>query len=181
MTDLATFATLTGLHLAVLQFSYFFLLLINITSTYITYAVVVLSWMAGTLAGLLWRRLNPMAALSGGVVSYYAVYTLIVLDPLSPWSLPLAAFGVAVTGLWAGRFFVVMLPLFERADRLFFHENNGFMVGIVAVFVSFTLLGRPFLLWTPVLSLSLLTLTMNWLSGRYAHPELRALPSWRRP
>ncbi len=149
------FATLTGLHLALLQFSYFFLLLINVTSTYITYMTIVISWMAGTLIGL-WLRLSAGLALVLGVVSYYAVYLLVISDPLSPSILPIAALGVAVTGLWAGRFFVLMLPLFGRPDSLFFHENNGFMVGVVAVFIGFTLLGKPFLLWTPLVSVLVL-------------------------
>ena len=152
---LILFAALTGLHLALLQFCYFFLLLINVTSTYITYMTVVLSWMTGTLLGL-WLCLNAEVALILGVVSYYAVYGLVLADPLSPWLLPIAAAGVMVTGFWAGRFFVVMQPWFGRSDRLFFHENNGFMVGIVAVFLGFTLLGQAFLLGTPLVSVLLL-------------------------
>lgn len=149
--NLALFGFLTGLHLALLQFGYLFLLVINITSTYVTYMMIVLAWMAGTLVGLLWRRLDGRAALGLGVIGYYAIYFLVVSDPLSPHTLPFAALGVAISGLWAGRFFVVMLPHYERADRLFFHENNGFLVGVIAVFVGFTMLGRPFLLWTPLL------------------------------
>ncbi len=148
---LALFGFLTGFHLALLQFGYLFVLIINITSTYVTYAMIVLSWMAGTVIGLLWRSLDGRVALCIGVISYYAIYGLVVSDPLSPHTLPFAALGIAISGLWAGRFFVVMLPHFSRADRLFFHENNGFLVGVIAVFVGFTMLGRPFLLWSPLL------------------------------
>ena len=175
MINMALFAFFTGLHLAVLQFSYFFLLLINITSTYVTYMTVVLSWMAGTLLGLFWRRLNASVALLLGVLGYYAIYGLVINDPLSPSTLPIAALGVAITGLWAGRFFVVMLPLFGRADRLFFHENNGFLVGVVGVFLGFTLLGQAFLLWTPLLSVIVLLLQMTWLHAHHQHPELALL------
>ena len=150
--NMALFGFLTGLHLALLQFGYLFLLIINISSTYVTYAMIVLSWMSGTLIGLRFLRLDGRTALGIGLLGYYAIYGLVVIDPLSPHTLPFAAMGVAISGLWAGRFFVVMLPYFERADRLFLHENNGFLVGVIAVFVGFTMLGRPFILWAPLLT-----------------------------
>jgi choline-glycine betaine transporter len=174
MINLSLFASLTGLHLAIMQFCYFFVLLINVTSTYITYMTVVIAWMAGTLLGL-WLRINAGLALLAGVVGFYAVYLLVINDPLSPTVLPISAIGVAVTGLWAGRFFVVMLPLFGRSDRLFFHENNGFMLGIIGVFIGFTLLGKPFLLWTPLISVLLLLLHMAILGRLHQHPDLKIL------
>lgn len=167
------FAVLTGLHLAIMQFSYFFVLLINVTSTYITYMVIVLSWMFGTLLGLFWTRLNAFYALAGGVLAYYSIFLLVVNDPLSPAMLPTAGLGVAVTGLWAGRFFVVLQPLFESPDRLFFYENNGFLVGIIAVFLGFTLAGQIFLIWVPGLSVTLLLAHMAWLGARHRYPSLR--------
>ena len=90
MTNLAFFATLTGFHLAILQFGYFFVLLINVTSTYVTYMAVVIAWMLGTVIGLLWQRLRAGITLLLGVLVYYVVYVLVVSDPLSPSTLPLA-------------------------------------------------------------------------------------------
>lgn len=164
MTNLAIFAFLTGLHFAFLQFSYLLLLQINISSTYITYAIIVMSWMAGTVIGLWWEKLQASGGLIIGILSYYTVYALVVNHPFSALTLPVSAVGVALAGLWAGRFFVVMLPLFKRADSLFFHENNGFLLGIVSVLVGFTLLGRPFMLWTPLISGLTLLLQMNWVA-----------------
>jgi hypothetical protein len=174
MINLSLFASLTGLHLAILQFSYFFVLLINVTSTYITYMTIVISWMLGTLLGL-WLRLSASLCLIIGVLSYYVIYFLVVTYPLSPSTLPLAAFGVVATGIWAGRFFIVMLPLFGRSDKLFFHENNGFMLGVIGVFLGFTLLGLPFLFWTPLISLTLLLVYTSWISRHHQSPELSLL------
>ena len=151
------YATLTGFHLAFLQFSYFLILQINVSSTYITYMVVVISWMLGAVAGLWMHRLRLEVGIALGVVSYYAVYYLILWDPLARTTLMLSALGVGLSGLWAGRFFTAMLPHLRRVDALFFHENNGFLVGVVAVFVGFTTLGRDFLFWTP-LALTILLL-----------------------
>jgi len=172
MINLALFGFLTGFHLALLQFSYFFVLLFNISSTYVTYAAVVISWMTGTLLGLFWGRLNAPLALAAGVVSYYLVYVLVFTDPLELYTFPAAMIGIAVSGLWAGRFFVVMLPVFQRADRIFFHENNGFLVGIVALFLGFTLTGTAFLRWVPLLSGSALLAQMMWIGARHRNPEL---------
>lgn len=174
MINLSLFATMTGLHLAVLQFCYFFLLLINVTSTYITYMTVVIAWMVGTVIGL-WLPIGVWASLAVGVVAYYAVWLLVLADPLSGTVLPVAALGVAVTGLWAGRFFVVLQPHFGRADRLFFHENNGFMVGIVGVFVGFTLLGRAFLLWAPLVTMGILMVQYQWLKNHLPEPQAAPL------
>jgi hypothetical protein len=150
--NVALFGFFTGLHLALLQFGYLFVLVMNVTSTYVTYAMIVLSWMAGSLIGLRWERLDGRAAVLMGVVGYYVIYGLVAAAPLAAYTLPLAALGVATSGLWAGRFFVVLHPYFSRVDRLFFHENNGFMLGVIAVFVGFTMLGRPFLLAGPLLT-----------------------------
>ena len=175
MINLGLFGFLTGVHLALLQFCYFFLLLINVTSTYITYATIVISWMVGTLIGLFWRRLNAGLALIAGVASYYAIYALVISDPLALHTLPIAAGGVAISGLWAGRFFVVMLPLFVRADRLFLHENNGFLLGVIGVFVGFTLLGLGFLFWTPLISGLWLLIHIAWLHRSHGNPHLDIL------
>ena len=50
----------------------------------------------------------------------------------------------------AGRFFIFVLHQYKQVDRIFFHENNGFWVGIVMFFLGFTLLGRPFVFWAPM-------------------------------
>ena len=163
MLRLGVFAGFAGFHLAVLQFCYFFLLLINVTSTYITYITVVVSWMVGTMIGLAWRRLKPMPSLIVGVLAYYLTSLLVFSAPLASFTLPVAAFGVAATGLWAGHLFVALLPLFNRADRLFLHENNGFLLGIVGVFIGFTLLGQPFLLVAPLVSLAVQLALLFWL------------------
>lgn len=176
MRALATFAFTTGIHLATLQFSYFFLLILNITSTYGTYMTLVISWMVGTVAGLSWRNLNAATVLTLGTGAYFMVSSLVLSDPLGDYLRPIAAVGVAVSGLWAGRLFVVLLPLFSGADKLFLHENNGFLVGIVTTFVGFTLGGYAFLLSAPVVSLLVLWMQMAHLSRRPGHEELSLLP-----
>jgi hypothetical protein len=74
--------------------------------------------------------------------------------------------------LWAGRFFVVTVPLFTHADRLFLHKNNGFLLGIIGTFVGFTMLGRVFLQWALFLSGTILCIFMNRLGARHRQSQL---------
>ncbi|MCB1865303.1 MAG: hypothetical protein KDG50_07705 [Chromatiales bacterium] len=154
------------MHLALLQFCYFFLLLVNVTSTYVTYMSIVVSWMLGTLLGLWIGWLRPLPMFVAGGVAYYLVYALVIAQPLWPLTLPIACVGVVITGLWAGRFFVEMRPYFRGVDRLFFHENNGFLFGVIAVFVGFSLGGLPFLLGAPLVSAIVLFVYLRWLLSR---------------
>lgn len=142
----------TGLHFALLQLCYLLLLQFQISATYLTYALIVTAWMAGAIAGLALKSLSAGRALVIGALAYYGALAAVNLAPLAWFTLPAAGAAVFLSGLWAGRFFVVMLPYMKRVDSLFFHENNGFLVGLVATLIAFTQLGRPFLLWAPLIS-----------------------------
>ena len=142
----------TGLHFALLQLCYLLLLQFQVSSTYLTYALIVSAWMAGTIAGLALKSLGAGRALVIGVLAYYGALVTVSLMPLAWFTLPAAGAAVFLSGLWAGRFFVVMLPHIKRVDSLFFHENNGFLVGLVATLIAFTQLGHPFVVWAPLVS-----------------------------
>ena len=156
MINPAVFEFLTGFYFAILQFCFLMILAVYISSAYLTYAIITFSWMCGSVAGLWLKNLNIRGGLALGAAGYYGVYALAAQWPFSRLTLLAGSVGALLAGLWAGRFFVVMLPGFKTADRLFFHENTGFMVGIIAFFVGFTLLGRNFALWTPAILASFL-------------------------
>jgi len=46
------------------------------------------------------------------------------------------------------------------------------MLGIIGVFLGFTLLGKPFLLWTPLVSVLFLLLYLIFLGRLHQHPNL---------
>ena len=163
MIQLKLHGFMTGLHFALLQLCYLLLLMFNVSSTYLTYALITTAWMAGAIAGLALRSLDARIALAVGVLAYYGALAAVHYDPLAYATLAAAAVGVFLSGLWAGRFFVVMLPRMKRVDSLFFHENNGFVFGIAAAFVAFTLIGRPFLLYAPLVSGACLLVHLNWI------------------
>jgi len=163
MLQLKLHGFMTGLHFALLQLCYLLLLMFNVSSTYLTYALITTAWMAGAIAGLAFRSLDVRLVLLAGVLAYYGALAAVHYDPLAYATLAAAAVGVFLSGLWAGRFFVVMLPRMKRVDSLFFHENNGFVFGIAAAFVAFTLIGRPFLLYAPLVSGACLLVHLNWI------------------
>ncbi len=145
------FCFLNGFIFAFMQFGFLLMLQINVTSTYVTYALVTICWMAGALAGLWIKSLNPFWLMAIQPVAFYLAYLLATYAPFASFTFPLAASLVAAAGLWAGRFFPEMLKAGKRTDSLFFHENNGFIVGVLCFFVGFTMLGRPFLLAVPMI------------------------------
>ncbi len=144
-------AFLTGWLFSNLQFSFLMLLQINVSSAYRTYMLITLAWMAGTIAGLWIPRLTMRVGIVLGLTGYYVAAFLLAKLPFSPVTIPIAVLCVALAGLWAGRFFVVMFHRFKSADRIFFHENNGFILGGITLFIGFTLWGRPFLMAMPLI------------------------------
>ena len=163
MIKFPTYAFLTGLYFSTLQFCYLILLQINISSAYMTYMVITTSWLTGSVIGLWLDNLDRNIGVGLGLFCYYSVYTLVSNIPFSSFTLILSAVGSCITGLWAGRFFIFILHQYRQVDRIFFHENNGFWVGIVSFFLGFTLLGRIYVFWMPMALAGLLYLKHLWI------------------
>ncbi len=98
-----------------------------------------------------------------GLFCFYSVYALITTLPFSGYTLAFSALGAGLTGLWAGQFFIFLLSQYNEVDRLFFHENNGFLLGIVLFFLGFTTLGREFVFWAPMTLAGILFLKHTWI------------------
>jgi len=152
------FGFVCGLQFALIQFGIFLLLQINVSSTYITYALVTICWMVGVIFGIWSNKASPFKLILLQILSYYFVYLIVGVAPFSVATLPIASLAIMMAGLWAGRFFVVLLAGMKKADSLFFHENNGFTVGIALFFAGFTLFGRDFLLIAPFVTFLLMIL-----------------------
>ncbi|MBI4389292.1 MAG: hypothetical protein HY580_03850, partial [Nitrospinae bacterium] len=97
MINFPAVSFLTGLHFAILQFGYIILLEINISSTYLTYMTVVLSWIGGSTGGVWIEKMGAPYGLALGVLAYYGVALLVFRAPFSPVTMPLAILGVVVT------------------------------------------------------------------------------------
>lgn len=144
-------AFLTGLWLALLQFAYFFLLEVRLTSRAEAFFAVLFCWLVGFLAGLnaasprTFPRLVWLAPLG-----YYLAYAVLAARPYD-WSvLPVVAGGVAVGGALAGAFFPYMAARFAKTKLLLLHENNGYVCGLVLALLGSVFAGRALLALAPV-------------------------------
>ncbi|MBT6345219.1 MAG: hypothetical protein HOJ49_00630 [Nitrospina sp.] len=163
MIKFPSYAFITGLYFSTLQFCFLILLQINISSAYLTYMIITGSWLAGSLVGLWMRSLNRHLGVGLGLFCFYGVYALVTHLPFSGYTLAFSALGAGLAGLWAGQFFIFLLSQYKEVDRLFFHENNGFLLGIIIFFVGFTMLGREFVFWAPMALAGLLLLNHTWI------------------
>ncbi|MBX3262876.1 MAG: hypothetical protein KIS78_34305 [Labilithrix sp.] len=147
-------ASVTGLHFAALQLGAFLSVESVSSSAWATYAALSSAWLGGTLAGL-WLTLPARPAILGGLLAFEG---LLVFARLAPWSRGLFVFGVAavaVGGLWAGGFFVRAARR-RATDGVFLHENNGFLLGLVATPCAFAFGGRTALAALPLATCALI-------------------------
>jgi CDP-diglyceride synthetase len=89
------------------------------------------------------------ALLSAGVASYYLAFTLARWLPFHALLYPVCAACAVLSGLLPGYFFRLMGRRYAPVRSPLFHENNGFLVGLVIAlkaavhFGSFMLAGGP--------------------------------------
>ncbi len=141
------YATLMGIHFALLQTGYFFELQIGLTAAYPSFITVILSWLAGSVIGLRAGRGGADYSLLLHVASlaaYGACVLLLNTWPYQTGLLPLYAALIMVSGAQAGYFFAVNTKLFSSVSRLFLMENNGFVAGWIIGFFGFVAFGHSF-------------------------------------
>ncbi|MCF6284435.1 MAG: hypothetical protein L3K26_04525, partial [Candidatus Hydrogenedentes bacterium] len=157
------FSFLVGFVLAILQFSYFFLLEVHLTSRSISFFVAMFFWLVGFLVGLNLRgeRLF-IRILVGGVVAYYVAMGLATLFPFNKYVLPALGLCIAVSGLVPGYFFPYARNRFRWIGTLFFHENNGFLLGIILSLFCAVFAGKWLLTWAPALGLLLVLALLQY-------------------
>jgi hypothetical protein len=118
----------------------------GIYSSLLSDFIVLFFW----LTGLRIRGERFFAALlSAGVASYYLAFTLARWLPFHALLYPVCAACAVLSGLLPGYFFRLMGRRYAPVRSPLFHENNGFLVGLVIAlkaavhFGSFMLAGGP--------------------------------------
>ena len=146
----AVLAFVTGLWLALLQFSHFFLLEVWLTSRATTFFVALFFWLVGFLAGLQagGRKSFPLLV-AVAAAGYYVSFGLLALWPFKHAMLPAVGLCIAFGGAAAGAFFPFAAARFTRVKWLLFHENNGFVLGIFGALLGAVFEGRWLLMWAP--------------------------------
>lgn len=147
-----TFSFVCGLHLALVQFSYFFLMEVFLTSQYLAYFIALFFWLCGFRAGLSLRGEKLfLPLLAFGVIAYYATWTVTRVMPFHSMLYPIAAVCSVVSGLLPGYFFPWMAGRLQPIRRLLFHENNGFLLGVLLALKASIYCGSWFLAWAPLI------------------------------
>lgn len=154
------YPVLVGVLLGLLQTGLFFQLSFTLSSSFGTYLMITVCWLAGSAVGVTMARqgVAPQGRASlllGGVAAYFACAVLLAAFPFNSALTPLYATLTAATGLYPGVFFVRMGRVYT-ARALFFRENNGFILGVTGGTLAFMLIGRSILWAAPLATAALI-------------------------
>ncbi|MCC6233343.1 MAG: hypothetical protein IT580_11910 [Verrucomicrobiales bacterium] len=172
----AWLAAAMGVWLALLQFAYFFLLEVRLSSRATSFFVALFFWLAGFLVGLNVRSPRVFVLLlPASLGAYYVARQVLGLFPYRLGILPVVGVCIAVSGALAGAFFPYLARRFLAVKWLLFHENNGFVVGLLLTLFGSVFAGRFFLDWAPVLG-AVPVLALAWNSRERSLPALACQP-----
>lgn len=132
-----------GLYFAACQVGYFIVLEFHLSSTFVSYFSTIGLWLLGGLVGLFlpWGSLS-VPLVFGGLAAYYLHGFVLSRFPYNLSVLPLSFTFIFITALYSGYFFRHARRDFGSAKALFFHENNGFLLGYVVAFTELLLYGQ---------------------------------------
>jgi hypothetical protein len=146
---------LIGLLFGFIQTGYFIRLSFALASTYGTFLMVTLAWLAGSIAGL---RLNSVRrlTLSGGmwlcIVPYLVALLFVYTHPFQGQWWPIYTLLIFMSGSFSGLFFARTGEVISPVRHLFFVENNGFLLGLTLLPVLYLLFGQIMLWILPTLT-----------------------------
>jgi hypothetical protein len=147
---------LAGLHFALLQTSYFLLLEAHLSSQSLSYFVTLFFWLLGLLVGLNLGADRWFSGLLGaGVLGYYVTFALARALPFHGALYPVAAASSVISGLLPGFFFRFAARRWAEVRGPLFHENNGFLLGLVLALRGAIHFGGHLLAFGPLLGAAL--------------------------
>lgn len=153
------YAFASGLHFALVQNALCLAIGLFINFSLLGYFVIILSWLLGSVFGLnpFFRRFHQSGisfVCSMAVVLFtYFLSKSGLTSHMGTWVL--VEFVAVIAGIQAGSFF----GGFEKHSKIsaiLWHENNGFVLGVILSLFAFTDFGVRFLFWGPTLSWGIL-------------------------
>lgn len=132
-----------GLYFAACQVGYFIVLEFHLSTTFVSYFSAIGLWLLGGLVGLFlpWRSLR-VPLVFGGLAAYYLHGFALSQFPYNLFVLPLSLVCIFATALYSGYFFRHARRDFGSSKALFFHENNGFLLGYIVAVTELLLYGQ---------------------------------------
>jgi hypothetical protein len=143
-----------GILFGILQTSFFIRLSFALASTFGTFLMVTLAWLAGSMVGLhlsTARYATLKNGLAIAIIPYLVIQALLALFPFQSALWPLYAVLIITSGAFSGIFFARMGSVVKPVRHLFFAENNGFLLGIVLYSLLYLVLPQILLLFVPLL------------------------------
>jgi len=150
-----------GFHFGIMQSAIYFDVLVNVTATFMGYFLIISTWMLGVVYFLKFHKKQSfLFTLLLSIISYFAIlfFTSIINTSIYLFipMLPLVFLSASVVGEFFKEF-SKQVP----GRSLFFHENNGFIVGMIFSIILFTNFGINFLFVAPIVSYLLVYLIYN--------------------
>lgn len=141
-----------GLLLGVLQTGLFFQLTLSMSSGFTTYLMITLCWLVGSAIGVRYvarRFVSQQPFLALLIVSFLLIGFMVNAQPFNTQFVPFYGGLIVLAGLYPGIVFARLSQTYT-ARRLFFWENNGFILGIVSTTLLFMNVGRISLFLVPL-------------------------------
>ena len=140
-----------GVFLGLLQMGYVFSVHMMLSSTINSYLYILTAWLIGGIIGVCSQRMKSLPlVLLAAVISYAISQFLLSIAPFHKELLVVHAALSSSGGILGGVLFQHARPWFTYVRDMFFHENNGFLCGIIAAFIGTTLYGHAFVVIAPI-------------------------------
>ncbi len=152
---------ITGFHFGILQIALFFIIQCYVTATFLGYFAVVIAWLMGVIINLKFGRTNDWTR-----TLVISLFSYIILALITAWLppyrilLPVIIGLIICTALPAGSFFRNLAQRYS-ASTLFFHENNGFVLGFILSILGFVKWGLFFLYTAPLITFGITLLAFR--------------------
>ena len=166
-------ALTAGFYFGVCQIGYFVQLQFHLSSTFVSYYTTIGVWLLGALMGLFVRAKGiEVWMVVTGLGAYYGQGFVLRQHPYDLRWLPFYLLCIFVTACYSGYFFRQARAAFSSVKALFFHENNGFLLGYFVALTQLLLEGQASQQVLPAIGAvghlaSLIVLRVGW-TGRSA-------------
>lgn len=150
-----------GFYFGILQTAFYFSIEVFVTATFTGYFFLILAWMCGVIFAMKTTLLeNFYLSFTTSIVLFYIFLLFVIYTPFSGSMYPLLGLLIFVSAFPAGKFFK-QFGKSVSSDSLFFHENNGFVLGMVMAILLFVKFGIQFIYFAPILAYSLTILSLK--------------------
>ena len=151
----------SGFYFGILQTAIYFSIEVFVTATFAGYFLLILAWMGGVIFSIKTDIVEDFfSSLTLSIIVFYIFLLFVALTPPQPVVYPLLFLLIFISSIPAGKFFR-LYGKSVSSDVLFFHENNGFVFGLVVSLLLFVKFGILFVYFAPLFSFCLVLLSIK--------------------